>query len=194
MVVEDVGDGRSQAAVVLLVGLGVGLQEEVELQLRAEHGREAELGGAIDLTLQDLPRRGIDRRAVEPDDVAENERRRLEPRDPPERRHVGREAEVAVPAFPVRHLVPGNRIHLHVDGEQVVAPFHAVLGHVLLEEEGRVQAFSQQPALHVREGDDDGVDLSCRRRGLQLVDGQHGASLSSELPPNLDTGGGEARK
>src|SRR5207237_307094 len=69
VVVEDVRHRRRQAAVVLRVRLGVGLLEEEELELRAELRLEAKRGGPVDLGLQDLARRGCDRRAVVPDDV-----------------------------------------------------------------------------------------------------------------------------
>ena len=49
VVVEDVRDRGGEVAVVLRVRLLVGLLEEVELELRADHRREAELGGALDL-------------------------------------------------------------------------------------------------------------------------------------------------
>ena len=58
MVVEDVGDRRRQVAVVLGVGLLVALPEEVELELGAEHGREPQLGRALDLPPEDLAREG----------------------------------------------------------------------------------------------------------------------------------------
>ena len=81
VVVEDVGDRRREVAEVLLVGLGVALLVEVELELGGEHRRVAHLAGALVLGDQDLARRGDDRGAVVVDDVAEDQRRAVEPRD-----------------------------------------------------------------------------------------------------------------
>ncbi len=74
-VVEDVGHRRRQAAVVLLVRLRVGLLQQVELELGAEHRLEP--GGAcpLDLRPEHLTRGGDDRRSVLPPDVAKDERR-----------------------------------------------------------------------------------------------------------------------
>ena len=56
VVVEDVGDGRREVCVVLLVRLGVALLVEVELELGRELGRVAHRGGAFVLGDQDLSR------------------------------------------------------------------------------------------------------------------------------------------
>ena len=86
VVVEDVRHRGRQIAVVLRVRLLVALLEEIELELRAEIDVVAERRRPRHLRLQHLPRRGADRRAVVPDDVAEDERGRLVPRDPAQRR------------------------------------------------------------------------------------------------------------
>ncbi len=108
-----------------------------------------------------------------PLDVAEHERGRREPRDAPQRAEIRREREVAVPLLPAGDLVARNRIHLHVQREQVVAALDRMLGLDLLDEELAVEPLSEQPALHVGEGDDDRVDLAARDLGLQLVEVQH---------------------
>src|SRR5919198_1334185 len=91
VVVEDVGDRGRDPAEVLLVRLRVGVLEEVELELRGEHRQVAALERTFDLSLQDLARRLDDRSPVLPADVAEDERRPVEPRDATERVHVGNE-------------------------------------------------------------------------------------------------------
>ena len=108
-----------------------------------------------------------------PEHVAEHERRRLEPRDAPQRAQVGLEREVAVALLPARDRVAGHGIHLHVERKQVVAALDGVLRLGLLDEELPVQALPHQPALHVCEGDDDGVDLACCDLPLQLVEREH---------------------
>jgi hypothetical protein len=128
VVVEDVRDRRGQVPIVLLVGLGVALFVEVELELGGEHRDVTQLLSPLVLRDQRLPRRGRDRRAVVLDYVAEHERAAVQPRDPAHRREVRRDPEVAVALLPVRHLVPGNRLHLHVEREQVVAALDAVVG------------------------------------------------------------------
>ena len=142
---------------MLLPRLLVGLLEQVELELRADHRFEACAAGALDLAGEHLPRRGDDGRAVFPAEVAEDERRRLEPGHEPQRRHVRDEVEVAVAALPARHRVSGLRLHLHVHGEQVVAALEAVTNR-LLEEVVRLLTLADQPPLHVGEGADDRVD------------------------------------
>jgi hypothetical protein len=78
-----------------------------------------------------------------PDDVAEDEGGRLEPRDAAERGEIGSEPEVAVALLPARDPVPRHGIHLHLECEQIVAAFDPVLGDVLLEEELGVQALPE---------------------------------------------------
>jgi hypothetical protein len=158
---------------------GVGLLQEIELELGAEHRREAEHRRAVDLALQDLPRRRGYRRPVVPDDVAEDERGCFQPGCTAKRRHVRHEPEVPVAAFPARDLVAGLRVHLHVEGEQVVAALDAVLGHVRLEEELPHQALAHQAALHVGERDDHRVDRTVLDGAFQLVQRQHRASPSA---------------
>ena len=179
MVVEDVRDGRRQVAVVLLVRLLVGLLQQIELELRPDLHVEAERLRALDLRAQHLARRRPHRRAVAPRHVAQNERRPLEPRDPPQRRQVGDELEVAVPALPRGELVAGHRIHLHLERQQVVAALRAVPVVDLLEEEVAVQALAEQPSLHVGERHDHRVD---RRVGAKLFKRQHGAKPPSVEP------------
>jgi hypothetical protein len=173
VVVEDVRHRRRQAAVVLPVRLGVGLAEQEELELGAEQRLEPERTRPLDLPREHLARRGPDRRAVVPRHVGEHERRRLQPGDPPQRRQVGHEPEVAVAALPARDLVARNGVHLHLEREQVVAALDPVLDGVV-EEELRLQALSEQATLHVREGDDDRVDRAALDLAAQLLEAQHG--------------------
>ena len=167
-----------------LVGLGVGLLQQVELELRAEHRRQPQRLCAFDLRAQHLARRRRHRRAVVPADIAEDERRRLEPGDPPQRREVRLEGEVAVASLPARELVAGDGIHLHLEREQVVAALDRMAGADLLDEELAVQPLPHEPALHVRERDDDGVDRARLDVRLQLVEAQH----ESDLMPHVDNG------
>ena len=157
--------------------LRVRLAEQEELQLGAEHRRVTERRGAVGLRLQHLARRRRDRTAVVPRDVREHERRPLEPRDPPEGREVRHEVEVAVAALPARDRVPGLRVHLHVQAEEVVAALDGVAPVVLVEEEPRVEPLPHQPPLHVGERHGDRVDRAVADGGTQLVEAQHPPTL-----------------
>ena len=194
VVVEDVGDRRSEVLVVLLVGLGVALLVEVELELRRHQRRVAHLGGALVLRDQDLARRGDDRAAVVVGDVADHQRRAVEPGDPAQRRHVGGDREVAVAVLPVGHLVAGDRIHLHVEGEQVVAALDPLLDH-LVEEVLDLDPLPEQPPLHVGEGGYDGVDRPRLALLAEVVEREHpgGAARAAgalDVPCSSGTGAG----
>ena len=104
-----------------------------------------------------------------PEDVAEDERRPFQPRNPPQRVQVGLEEEVAVAPLPVGDRIPGDGVHLHVEREQVVAALDAVLGDLAFEEELPVHALPHEAALHVGEGDDDRVDRAALDLGSQLL-------------------------
>lgn len=80
--------------------------------------------------------------------------------------------EVAVTEFPVRIGVAGDRLHLHVGGEEIVAAVGAVFGN-LFEEEAGVDALPKELALVVGEAHDDGVDRVGRHGFGQRFDGQH---------------------
>ena len=121
VVIEDVRDGRGEVLEVLLPGLGVALLVEVELELGGRVRREAHRAGTLVLGDQDLPGRGHHGTPVLVDDVREHQRRAVEPGDHPQRGHVRLDPEVAVAVLPVGHLIPGERLHVHVEREQVVA-------------------------------------------------------------------------
>jgi hypothetical protein len=177
VIVEDVRHRGRQLPVVLRVRLGVRLAEEEELELRAEHRRVAESGGALDLRLQHLPGRRGDRRAVVPRDVRERERGALEPWDAAQRREVRHEVEVAVPALPARDRVTRLRVHLHVETQQIVAALDRVPAVELLDEEARLEALPHQPPLHVGERHGDRVDVTAVNGRAQLVEAQHRPTL-----------------
>ena len=148
-VVDVVGVRGHEVVVALRPGLVVAVAEEHELELGADVGVPPALGQAAELAAQDLARRGRRRAAVLPLEVGDDEHRPLEPRHPPQRRQVGAEHEVAVPGLPGGHGEALHRVHLHVDGEQVVAPLGPVAGH-LVDEEGRVQSLPRsRPCMSV---------------------------------------------
>ena len=111
-----------------------------------------------------------------PGHVAENHRRGVEPREDPQRVEVRHHVEVAVAAGPVGHLVAGDRVHLHVDRHQVVASLGrlAVVGG--LDEVFGIDALAHESALHIGEGDDNGVDRAFGDLVSEVLLGQHSIS------------------
>jgi hypothetical protein len=80
------------------------------------------------------------------------------PRDRAQRVEIRPHDEVPVAALPGGHLVALDRLHVDVDGEQVVAGLGVALGDVI-EEVGRGHPLSLETALHVGDRQKDGVDL-----------------------------------
>lgn len=175
-VVDVVLVRRREVPVVGVPGLLVGVLEDDELEFRADLCGEAELAEAVELAAQDLAGRGHHRGAVVPGEVGDEQGRTLVPGHPAQRAQVGVHGEVAVSPLPGGHLVPVDRVHLGVDGEEVVAALRTVFED-LVEKEARGEPLALEPALHVGEGQDDGVDLAARDEGVQLLDGQRGCAV-----------------
>src|SRR5581483_5985722 len=93
-------------------------------------------------------------------------------------RQVGDEVHVAVTLLPARELVPGDRLHLHVDGQQVVARVRAFACDDV-EEEAGVEALAGEPAVRVGEAGDDGVDVARLDQAGELVEVDHRASAGA---------------
>ena len=109
-------------------------------------------------------------------DVAEDEGGAVEPGCLAEGGHVGGHVEVAVAELPVGVLVAGDGVHLHVDGEEVVAGVGAG-GRDLVEEEAGVEALAVKAAVEVGEGEGDGVDLAGVDFGAEGVEGEEAAGF-----------------
>ena len=171
-VVDVVEVGGPQVAVVLLPRRVEGVGEQHELQLGADVGDEPARGEPVELALEDLPRRRADGRAVGPFHVAQHQRGGFVPRHHPQRREVGAEHEVAVAALPARHRVAVDRVHLDVDGEQVVARLGGVRRHLVEEVVGGA-ALAREPPLHVGERDEHGVDRPVLDLGGELLEREH---------------------
>ena len=167
-VVDVVEVGGVEVAIAGAGGVLVGVAEDHELELGRAHRGQPALGEPVELAAQDLARRGDDGRAVAPLQVGHAHRRARMPRDHPQRVEVGLHLEVAVAALPRGHRVAVDRVHLHVDGEQVVACLGAV-GDDVLDEVVGVQPLALQAALHVGEAQQDGVDFAGVDRGPQVV-------------------------
>lgn len=90
--------------------------------------------------------------------------------------------EVAVAAVPGGHLVALDGVHLGVDGQKIVAALGAVAEDVV-QEELCGEPLALEPSLHVGEGQDDGVDLTARDEGAQLLDGERGCAVCHGIAP-----------
>ena len=120
---------------------------------------EAPLGQASELGLQNLAWRLDHRLLVEPAEVGHHEGGAGLPRHEAEGIEVGDHRHVAVSALPGRDAITTDRVHLHVDCEQVVAAFGSVRRD-LVDEEIRRDPFADEAALHVGECEHDRVDLA----------------------------------
>jgi hypothetical protein len=172
VVVLDVGAGDREVVVVLRPRRLVRLGEQVELELGAQERLEAERPRPLDLALQDPAGRLLLRLAVLGVDIAEHERRLLEPGDPPQRAEVRDRVEVAVAGGPAGETVAGLRVHLDVAPEQVGAGVHPPARDLLEEVVGR-HPLPHQPPEHVRDRGQDRVDLAPIDQLRQLLERQH---------------------
>jgi hypothetical protein len=176
VVVLDVPAGALEAFVGLGARLIIGLVEHVELELGRHVDPEAQLTGAGDLAFEDRTRAVRHVFAMVVDHVAEHQRRAREPGDPPQRRQIGPDREVAVAQIPGRRRVARHRLHVHIQRQEVVAGVHLV--HHLVEEVVPGDPLADQPALHVDEAGEDGIDRPRRHVGLERLEIQiagHGA-------------------
>ena len=179
--VQRLGLGRLEEVVVLVVvteraghrpaAVGQvlpGVLEHVELELRAGLERVAGRRRPFDLALEDRPRGDRD---LEPgllvDRVGEDHRRAGQPGQDPELVPDRLGDPVAVARLPVHQLEALGRRHLHVRAQEVRAEVGAVRDDPV-EERLALDALADQPALHVRDGDDDRVDLAVADHLLQL--------------------------
>ena len=173
-----------QVLVPLVGGIVEGLLEQVELELRAAHHRVARLLRPLHLALQDLAGGHLDRLVgFLVRDVADHHGGLRDPRDEAEGREVRDQLEIAVARLPARVAVSGERLHLHVDRQQVQAGVEAFVGQHLLQEEVRKDALAHVPALEVGEHAQDRVNLALVDELLQVLDAQlaslHGAASFS---------------
>ena len=142
----------------------------------------------VQLPAQDGARRDGDRAAVGPAQVGDHQRRAGQPGNQPQRGQVRHHHHVAVAGVPARHRITGHGVHVDVDGKQIAAALGAVGGHLVDEEPAR-HPLAGQPALHVGERHDDGVDIAGRD---QFVPGRPTTTSENQsvdrrrtLPPSM---------
>ena len=159
VVVLEVGARRAEGAEAPSGRVGVGGVEEVALQLGGQHGGQPGRGGAGDLATQDLPRGLLDGAPVRMVQVAQEQRRPLQPGQAAGCAPVRHHPHVAVAPLPAGQAVAGEGLHLHVHRQQVVAGLDALVRGVG-QEVAPGEALPQQAPLLVGEGDDHGIDLA----------------------------------
>ena len=172
MVILVVIADRLEVVVVLGLGRCEGLVEQVQLDLRAAHHREAGLLRPRELALQHAPRRDLDHLFLLGEQVAQHHRGARQPGRPPQRREIGHAVEIAIAGLPAGVLVAGDDIHLHIAGQQVVAGVHAIVGH-MIHEEVAGDPLAHQAAVHIRENRQHRLDLAALDQVAKLGAGQH---------------------
>ncbi len=171
-VVDVVVGRRCQPAVAGRPRGTVGVVEDHELQFGAHVGHQPLVGQPGDLIVEDAARRLGYRLPVDPGQVRHHHRGSRQPRQQAQRGEVRRHDHVAVTGLPAGDRIPVDGVHVDVDGEQVVAALRAVSRHVLDEQPGR-DPLAGQPALHVAERHDHGVDVPVGDQPFQLGLRQH---------------------
>ena len=158
-VVDVVVGGRSQVAVPGFPGGAVTVVEDHELQFGTDERRQPALGEPVELGAQDGSRGDRDRPAVGEGQVRHHQRRTRQPGQPAQGGEIRGHDHVAVAGLPAGHGVAVDGVHVDIHGQQVVAAFGAVRGD-LLDEQPRRYPFPGEPALHIGEREDHGVDLA----------------------------------
>ena len=103
--------------------------------------------------------------------VADHQGGPVEPGQFAKRCEVGRQMDVAVSELPVGEVVAGDRLHLHIDGIEVVAGVGAARN--VGKEKGGVEALAHELAVGIRRGQDDGVYGAVVDCGAQVIEGEY---------------------
>ncbi|MNO61409.1 hypothetical protein D3C76_520560 [compost metagenome] len=172
-VVLDVVVDRPGLVVVAPVDGLVALVEHVELQLGGEHAPVAALLQPGDLPLEDAARAVRQIVLVVILHVAEHQRGALHPGHQAQGGQVGLEYEVAVALLPAGGGVAGHRLHVDIVGQQVIAAVGFLMGDI--EEELDLEALADQPALHVDDAGEHGIDGAGCGQLAQFAEGEGGS-------------------
>ena len=124
--------------------------------------RPTAFGEPLELAPQYLTRRGRHRLAVAADDVADHDRRTIEPGGPAQRREVGSQDTIAEPAVPDVLI----RLHLDVAVKDVLADRRAFLDD-MIEKGGHGVALADEATEHVGRDHEHGLDLSLGGQGTE---------------------------
>ncbi len=167
VVILVVPAGRGQPGVTPIVGLAVGIVVEEEFQLGGGLHNEPHLRRPIDLAPQDRSWRHR-YQIVTGHHVAQHEGGPVGPGRRAQGGQVGDKMEIAVAPLPVGVAVAGHRLHLHVDGQQVIAAVGAVADGIVDEEAG-VESFAHRSTEMIGEGHDHRVDLTLFHPGPEFA-------------------------
>ena len=168
-IVDIVARDRGRIGVARVEELRIAFLEQEEFQLGRHHHVKAHVLGALELRFQHLARRMGDRLvAVMIEQIADHQRRARNPRDQPQRLHVGLHHVIAVAALPARRVIARHGDHFHVGRQQVVAAMGLFPSAV--DEMRRVEPLALKPSLHIHKGCDDRIDLACIDRFLERVE------------------------
>jgi hypothetical protein len=99
----------------------IGLVEQIKLQFAGATAGVPVAGQGIDLAAQDRAGRLGHQRPVMPDVIAQDERGAGLPRDEAQSLEVGLKREIAKARIPTGDFEAIERVHFHVDREQVIA-------------------------------------------------------------------------
>jgi hypothetical protein len=170
VVVDAVIARRLQPGVARCIRVVVGGVEEEEFQLAGRLAGQAERGQAVHLLAEHGARRLDDGLAVLVVQVADDHRGGGLPGEQAHGGKVGLHAEVAEPGLPVGQREAVERVHLDVEGEEVIAAVRAAVGDVVEEVVGG-EPLADEAAENVGEDDDNGVDvpgLDLRRQCFEV--------------------------
>ena len=107
-------------------------------------------------------------------DIAQNERRLLEPAGNDERAQIRDKVEIAVTLLPVRKTVARDRLHLHVGRQEVVASVGSLRGR-FLDEHFSIASFAEQAPVMIGEAHDDRLDHAAAHEIAEFVERQASA-------------------
>ena len=123
----------------------------------------------IDLIAQHLAGRNSDRLlGVWLEQVAQHECGFWNPWQHPHCCPVGHRHHVAITAVIARKPIARHRIVIHVSGDQIVAVFRSVIGHIFKEKPAG-HAFADKPTLKIGKPNDDRIDIALLDQRCQLV-------------------------
>jgi hypothetical protein len=170
----------------------IALPEKIMFELRRGECVVAELFRVFELAAQDRAR--SDRDVLVGFfilEIAQDESALLEPARDAQRAEIGDEVEVTVSELPVGEFVTGNRLHLHVRREEVVAAVRPAVDDIFHEHFG-IETLAEEAPVMVGEADDDRLDIAVGDELAQFVELQHaldGFALGQNSLPGLASGG-----
>ena len=89
-------------------------------------------------------------------DIGQNQGGAVQPRHRPQGRQIRGDHEIAVAALPIGGGVARHRLHVNVIGQQIIAAMRLAVGGI--ENEFGLVTLADQAAVHIGEGDLNGVD------------------------------------